>query len=93
LHPLYGLKSKGLMNLECPLTELKDGESGTITSIKAGHGREKGRRRGGRDWGLERRLADMGLTPGTRATVVKSAPFTAPSRFLSEGQDWPWAEV
>lgn len=61
------------MSLECPLTELKDGESGTITSIKAGYGWEKGRRRGGRGWGLERRLADMGLTPGTRVTVVKSA--------------------
>ena len=85
MHPLFGLKSKGLMNLECPLTELKDGESGTITSIKAGHGWEKERRRGGRGWGLERRLADMGLTPGTRVTVVKSAPFHGPFEVLVRG--------
>ena len=66
------------MNLELPLTELKDGESGTITSIKIGQGlgRERGRR--GRGWGLERRLMDMGLTPGTRVTVVTSAPLGGP---------------
>jgi Fe2+ transport system protein FeoA len=73
------------MNLELPLTELKDDESGTITSIKAGQGWEKGQRRGGRGWGLERRLADMGLTPGTRVTVVKSAPFHGPFEVLVRG--------
>ena len=85
LHPLFGLKGKGLMILDCPLTELKDGESGTITSINAGQGWERRHRRGGRGWGLERRLADMGLTPGTRITVVKSAPLQGPLEILVRG--------
>ncbi|MDH5440155.1 MAG: ferrous iron transport protein A, partial [Candidatus Bathyarchaeota archaeon] len=33
---------------------------------------------GGRGWGFQRRLMDMGLTPGTRVTVVRSAPFRGP---------------
>jgi len=65
---------------ELPLTALRDGESGTITSIKAGHGRGRGR-----GWGFERRLMDMGLTPGTRVTVVKSAPFHGPLEILVRG--------
>jgi len=73
------------MSLECPLTELKDGESGNITSIKVGQGWERGHRRGGRGWGLERRLVDMGLTPGTRVIVVKSAPFHGPLEVLVRG--------
>ena len=59
---------------ELPLTALRDGESGIIASIKAG----RGRGRGGRGWGFKKRLMDMGLTPGTRITVVRSAPFRGP---------------
>jgi len=59
--------------MELPLTALRNGESGIITSIKTGHGRG-----GGRGWGFKKRLMDMGLTPGTRVTVVKSAPFHGP---------------
>jgi len=66
--------------LEVPLTALKDGETGIVTSIKAGYGR--GQRRG---WGFEKRLMDMGLTPGTRVTVVKSAPFHGPLEILVRG--------
>jgi len=69
--------------LEVSLTELKDGESGAITSMKIGQGWGRGHRRGG--WGLERRLMDMGLTPGTRVTVVKSAPFRGPLEVLVRG--------
>jgi Fe2+ transport system protein FeoA len=58
------------------LVNLKDGESGIIASIKISQGR--GRRRWGGGWRFERRLMDMGLTPGTRVTVVKSAPFHGP---------------
>jgi Fe2+ transport system protein FeoA len=54
-----------------PLTSLKEGESGRITSIKTNP-----RGWGGR--GLLKRLMDMGLTPGTKVTVVKSAPFRGP---------------
>jgi len=66
--------------LEVPLTALKDGETGILTSIKAGRGRGRGR-----GWGFEKRLMDMGLTPGTRVTVVKSAPFHGPLEILVRG--------
>jgi len=59
--------------LGLPLTALKDGDSGIITSIKA----NPGRGRGG-SWGFQKRLMEMGLTPGTEVTVVKSAPFRGP---------------
>jgi DtxR family Mn-dependent transcriptional regulator len=59
-----------------PLTALKKGEAGTVASISAGHGK------GG---GFEKRLMDMGLTPGTRVTVVKSAPFHGPLEVLVRG--------
>jgi Fe2+ transport system protein FeoA len=65
---------------EVPLTALRGGEAGTVTSIKALHGRRH--RRG---WGFEKRLMDMGLTPGTRVTVVKSAPFHGPLEILVRG--------
>jgi len=61
---------------EVPLTALKKGESGTVASIGAGHGRGRG---------FEKRLMDMGLTPGTRVTVVKSAPFHGPFEILVRG--------
>jgi len=59
-----------------PLTTLKKGEVGTVVSISAGHGK------GG---GFEKRLMDMGLTPGTRVTVVKSAPFHGPVEVIVRG--------
>jgi len=65
---------------EVPLTSLRDGETAILTSIKAGHG--KGR---GRGWGFEKRLMDMGLTPGTKVVVVKSAPFHGPLEILVRG--------
>jgi len=55
-----------------PLTSLKEGESGIIVNIKTN---PKGRR----GWGFQKRLTDMGLTPGTKITVVKSAPFRGPN--------------
>jgi len=67
-------------SLEVPLTELRDGETGVLTSIKTGHGRGHGR-----GWGFEKRLMDLGLTPGTRVTVVKSAPFHGPLEILVRG--------
>jgi Fe2+ transport system protein FeoA len=66
--------------LEVPLTTLRNGETGVLTSIKTGHGRSHGR-----GWGFEKRLMDMGLTPGTRVTVVKSAPFHGPLEILVRG--------
>lgn len=72
--------------MELRLTDLRDGESGIITSIKIGHGRGRGeRRRAGRGWRFRKRLEDMGLTPGTRVTVVKSVPFRGPLEVYVRG--------
>jgi DtxR family Mn-dependent transcriptional regulator len=65
---------------EVPLTALRDGETGIITSIKAGYGRGHGC-----GWGFEKRLEDMGLTPGVKVTVMKSAPFHGPLEILVRG--------
>ncbi len=62
-----------------PLSSLKDGQKGVITGIKVGG--ERGRRR----WGFRKRLMDLGLTPGTIITVVKSAPFSGPIEVLVRG--------
>lgn len=59
-----------------PLTELKKGESGTVAAISSWHRRGRG---------FEKRLMDMGLTPGTIITVVKSAPFHGPIEILVRG--------
>jgi Fe2+ transport system protein FeoA len=72
-------------NMELPLTELKNSELGTITSIRFSRGQRRRHRQGSSGWGFERRLGDMGLTPGTRVTVVKSAPFNGPLEVLVRG--------
>lgn len=64
---------------EVPLTALRDGETGILTFIKTGHERGHG------GWGFEKRLMDMGLTPGVRVTVMKSAPFHGPLEVLVRG--------
>lgn len=61
---------------EIALTKLKEEETGTVSSIRAGHGRGRV---------FEKRLMDMGLTPGTRVTVVKSAPFHGPIEIRVRG--------
>lgn len=58
------------------LSQLKPGETGVIVSIQALTGHHRHHRRHG--WGFQRRLEDMGLTPGTKVMVVKSAPFHGP---------------
>ncbi|MEM2092377.1 MAG: FeoA family protein [Candidatus Bathyarchaeia archaeon] len=64
--------------VEVPLTDLREGETGIITSIKAGFGH-------GKRWGLLKRLVDMGLTPGTKVTMVKSAPLNGPVEIYVRG--------
>ena len=66
--------------MEVPLTALKKGESGIITSIRAAPGR--GRCWG---WGFQKRLVDMGLTPGTKVKMIRSAPFNGPIEVLVRG--------
>jgi Fe2+ transport system protein FeoA len=72
-----------------PLPELQEGKRGIIVSIKTiansnlteqhHHYTHHQHRR------FERRLMDMGLTPGTPIVVVKSAPFHGPIEVLVRG--------
>ena len=72
------------MNL--PLTSLHNGETGTIVSAdcnfvrknSCGHRVRKGWNRLNRTELCVKRLNDLGFTPGTKVTVVKSAPFNGP---------------
>ena len=71
-----------------PLAELKDGDSGVVTSIEPGSGRGRdrlGHGHVGQGWRLVKRLTDMGLTPGTHVTVVQSALFHGPLEVLVRG--------
>jgi DtxR family Mn-dependent transcriptional regulator len=54
------------------ITQLKNGERGKVSFIRGGHK-------------ALQRLSDMGLTPGTEVTVVKSAPFHGPLEILVRG--------
>ena len=45
------------MNQDMPLAMVAPGELVTVTEVRAG-------------WGLQRRLADMGLTPGVQIRVI-----------------------
>lgn len=71
---------RGAEGRRVPLTAMGDGQSGTVASI----GREEGPG-GGRCRGFEKRLMDLGLTSGTKVTVVKSAPFHGPVEILVRG--------
>ncbi|MEM1602958.1 MAG: FeoA family protein [Candidatus Bathyarchaeia archaeon] len=61
-----------------PLTALREGETATVVSIDGGPGVRRGR-------GFERRLIDMGITPGAKITVVKSAPLHGPLEVIVKG--------
>ena len=54
------------------ICQLKEGTRGRISFIRGGHN-------------VLQRLSDMGLTPGTEVTVVKSAPFHGPIEILVRG--------
>jgi DtxR family Mn-dependent transcriptional regulator len=54
------------------ISRLKQGERGKISFIRGGHK-------------VLQRLCDMGLTPGTEVTVVKSAPFHGPLEIIVRG--------
>ena len=79
--------------MELPLTELKNGESGVITSIRIVERSEhRGRRRRHQYRGAHtrytkfmKRLTDLGLTPDVIVTVVKSAPFLGPIEITFRG--------
>ena len=67
--------------MEIPITKMKNGESGVITSYKHHHNPAREHRHSM----FEKRLTDMGLTPGTEITIVKSAPFDGPIELLVKG--------
>jgi len=72
--------------MELRLSDLRNGESGIITSIGVGRGRDRGHGgRARRGWRFGKRLEDMGLTPGTKVTVVKSAPLNGPLEVYVRG--------
>lgn len=69
--------------MEKKLSKLKPGETGVIVSIaELTRGHHRRRRHG---WSFQRRLEDMGLTPGTKVTVVKSASFHGPIEIYVRG--------
>ena len=74
------MERKDSKKRKVPLTAMGDGQSGTVASIDQGEERGKGRCRG-----FEKRLMDMGLTSGTKVTVVKSAPFHGPVEIIVRG--------
>jgi Fe2+ transport system protein FeoA len=79
--------------MELHLTDLKNGETGVITSTdpiseSQQMCRQRARKGGRRHFMSTRfvkRLTDLGLTPGTNITVVKSAPFNGPLEILVRG--------
>lgn len=70
------MKRGNLERNEVALTALRKGEAGTVSSVRVGRGRGRV---------FEKRLMDMGLTPGTQITVVKSAPFHGPLEISVRG--------
>jgi len=69
---------QGLMDLQgrvedlAPLTSLTPGGKGVVVFALGGYG-------------LVRRLAEMGLTPGTEVQVVRKAPFRGPIEIMVRG--------
>ena len=79
--------------MELPLTSLKNGEIGVIRSTNIGPKvdlmcRRNAQKRKKKQVRIElclKRLTDLGLTPGTNVTVVKSAPFNGPLEVTVRG--------
>ena len=72
--------------MELRLSDLRNGESGIITSVGVGRGRGRGHGgRARRGWRFGKRLEDMGLTPGTKVTLVKPAPLNGPLEVYVRG--------
>ena len=78
--------------MELPLTALRNGETGVITSTDSNLERKMCRHRARKGWKKRlttelciKRLTDLGLTPGTNVTVVNSAPFNGPLEVCVRG--------
>ena len=85
------MKENKWVNL--PLTSLNNGETGIIisTEIKPNenamckHRRRKGRKKEFTTERCLKRLTDLGLTPGTKVTVIQAAPFNGPLEVVVRG--------
>ncbi|MBN1784170.1 MAG: ferrous iron transport protein A [Candidatus Bathyarchaeota archaeon] len=79
--------------MHLPLTALRNGETGVITATYCSSaGQQMYRHKARKRWikhamaeRCARRLNDLGLTPGTKVTVVKSAPFNGPLEISVRG--------
>ena len=77
--------------MELPLTSLGNGETGIITTTDfrskqiCKHRARKGWKKQFTTERCVKRLTDLGLTPGTKITVVKSAPFNGPLEISVRG--------
>jgi len=79
--------------MELPLTSLNNGETGVITSTDLNsevnpmcrHRARKSRKKQFTTELCIKRLTDLGLTPGTNVTLVKSAPFNGPLEVTVRG--------
>jgi len=79
--------------MELPLTALRNGETGVITSTDINSERQMTcKHRARKGWKKKvtperciKRITDLGLTPGTKVTVVKSAPFNGPLEICVRG--------
>ncbi|MCW4022643.1 MAG: FeoA family protein [archaeon] len=79
--------------MQLPLTELKNGETGIIVSTDfkfndgpmCHHRAHKGWKKKASIELCIKRLTDLGLTPGTEVTAVKSAPFHGPLEICVRG--------
>ena len=75
------------------LTSLNNGETGIITSTEiklnedtmCRHRRRKGRKKEFTNERCRKRLTDLGLTPGTKVTVIQAAPFNGPLEITVRG--------
>jgi Fe2+ transport system protein FeoA len=73
-----------------PLTDLKEGQDAIVVDVDTSPGRcrRRGKAFRGRangEQGCAQRLTDLGLTPGAKLTVVKSAPFGGPLEVMVRG--------
>lgn len=78
--------------MHLPLTALRNSETGIIISTDTSSKHGLGRYKIGKGWRrniigdrFNKRLNDLGLTPGTKVTVVKSAPFNGPLEVFVRG--------
>jgi Fe2+ transport system protein FeoA len=72
------------------LTELVEGERGIVIGVEGSVGKKGGEGEprsacAEEKCGFVRRLMDLGLTPGAKVEVIKSAPFNGPLEIMVRG--------